>query len=216
MLHLAGQLDALRGISNLHLDIDDGNFVRGISFGETVIASVAGYTDIPLDAHLEVLNPCDYVAPLCDAGVVRMCAHIESLPYPSLFLSDVKRRGVHAGLSLNLKTPVSSLEPYSDSVDYVLLVSVEADFDGLPFRAGVLEKIRDARKILPAHVPVWVDGGVNGENLRAVVLAGADGVVLGRAVFGASDPKAAWRYFRDMGESICRERDVCTKLKSGS
>ena len=76
LLNLGAQLDAVRGLDHLHLDIDDGNFVRGISFGMDVVRAVAARTDIPLDAHLEVLNPCDYVEDLCACGVKRVCAHV--------------------------------------------------------------------------------------------------------------------------------------------
>ena len=91
LLNLGAQLDALRGLENLHLDIDDGNFVRGISFGMDIVRAVAGRKDIPLDAHLEVLNPCDYVEALCACGVKRICAHVEALPYPSSFLSAARK-----------------------------------------------------------------------------------------------------------------------------
>lgn len=206
LLRLADVLDSVSTIENLHIDIDDGNFVRGISFGADMVCAIASHTSIPLDVHLEVINPCDYVDALCQTGIHRLCAHIEALPYPSLFLSDVKRRGVKAGLSLNLKTPVQVLQPYANDVDHVLLVSVEADHEGLPFRAGVLEKIADARRLLPKETAIWVDGGINDTNLRDVVLAGADAVVIGRAVFDQPDPAEAWKYYRDRGEAYRLER----------
>lgn len=104
LLNLERQLDALAGLGNLHLDIDDGNFVRGISFGMDTVRAIVDYTDIPTDVHLEVLNPCDYVEELCRCGVKRLCAHIEALPYPSLFLSAARKGGAAAcGLAVNLK-----------------------------------------------------------------------------------------------------------------
>jgi ribulose-phosphate 3-epimerase len=109
-------------------------------------------------------------------------------------------------LSLNLKTPVQLLEPYAGDVDHVLLVSVEADHEGLPFRPGVLEKIVQARKILPKETTIWVDGGINDANLREVIIAGADAVVMGRAVFGEPNPAATWKYYRDRGEAYRAER----------
>ena len=206
LLRLADVLDSVSTIENLHIDIDDGNFVRGISFGTDMVRAIASHTTIPLDVHLEVLNPCDYVDALCQTGIRRLCAHIEALPYPSLFLSDVKRRSVKAGLSLNLKTPVQVLQPYANDVDHVLLVSVEADHEGLHFRPGVLEKIAEARRLLPKETTIWVDGGINDTNLRDVVLAGADAVVIGRAVFDKPAPAAAWKYYRDRGEAYRLER----------
>lgn len=204
LLNLGDQLDRLKGLKHLHLDIDDGNFVRGISFGMDIVRAIAGHTDIPLDAHLEVLNPCDYVEALCACGVKRLCAHIEALPYPSLFLSAAKKAGAEkVGLAINLKTPVESLLAYGDQLDYVIFVSVEADCDGLPFRPGVLEKVKLARKLLPESVEFWVDGGVNAGNLRQVVKAGASGIVVGRAAFGQPDPVAACAKLEALAES-CR------------
>jgi ribulose-phosphate 3-epimerase len=206
-LHLADQLDSLASISNLHLDIDDGNFVRGISFGMKIAEQIAARTTIPLDAHLEVLNPLEYIEPLLSAGIKQICAHLEQLPYPHLFLSAVHQSGGLAGLSLNLKTPLGSLEPYAQDVDFVLLVSVEADHEGLPFRPSILKKIREARRILPKETRIWVDGGINLENLALVIEAGADAVVMGRAIFESSDPKLAWEYYQSLGECIHRKRE---------
>ena len=186
LLDLKTVLDKAKDFEHLHLDIDDGNFVKGISFGGEMVKRIAAYTDIPLDVHLEVLNPLDYIDDLTAAGVKLICAHIEVLPYPSLFLSKVRNSSVKAGLALNLKTPAEA---------------IEADDDGLIFRKSVLNKVRKARKLLPDHIPIWVDGGINEENLKDVVEAGADGVVIGRAVFGAEDFKAAYDHFIRLGRN---------------
>lgn len=207
LMNLWQVLTSLEGFEHLHLDVDDGNFVRGISFGMAVIDKMAACTEIPLDAHLEVLNPMAYVESLAEAGVELICAHVEALEFPSLFLSSVHRCGKKAGLALNIKTPVVFLEPYVDQLDQVILVSCEADVDGLPFRSGVLKKITEARAMLPAHAKVWVDGGVNRTNLKSVIDAGADGVVLGRAVFGAEDPAKAYAELLDLGRAYEKERD---------
>ena len=206
LLNLERQLDALAGLGNLHLDIDDGNFVRGISFGMDTVRAIVDYTDIPTDVHLEVLNPCDYVEELCRCGVKRLCAHIEALPYPSLFLSAARKGGAAAcGLAVNLKTPVAELVPYADQLDYVLFVSVEADHDGLPFRPGVLDKVREARALLGPGTDIWVDGGVNAGNLGRIVRAGATGVVVGRAIFGAENPVRAYRDLLELAEAAGQE-----------
>ena len=201
LLNLRQVLQGLTGFEHLHLDVDDGNFVRGISFGMDTIQGVAEATDIPLDAHLEVLNPMDYVDPLVCAGVEMICAHVEALDFPSLFLSKVHRYGKRTGLALNVKTPVSFLEPYADQLDQVIIVSCEADVDGLQFRPGVLKKIADLRAFLRADTLIWVDGGVNEDNLKSVVDAGADGVVLGRAIFGDPDPVKAYARLLELGRS---------------
>ncbi|MBQ3090755.1 MAG: ribulose-phosphate 3-epimerase [Oscillospiraceae bacterium] len=207
LLDVRGVLRQCQDFEHLHLDVDDGNFVRGISFGMDFIQPLAQATEIPLDAHLEVLNPMDYVEPLCRCGVEQIVAHVETLPFPSLFLSTVHQYGKKAGLALNIKTPVAYLEPYIDQLDCVLFVSVEADAEGLPFRPGILKKVEQARAMLPDHVTIWVDGGVNESNLKSVIDAGADAIVQGRAVFKAEDPSAAYRRLLALGRKYEQERD---------
>lgn len=186
LLDLKEVLDKTKSFEHIHLDIDDGNFVKGISFGTEMVKQIAAYTDVPLDVHLEVINPLDHLDELGRTKVVSIAAHIETLPYPSLFISRVHQYGKKAGLALNLKTPVSFIRPYLDQLDYLLFVSVEADVEGLPFRSGVLEKISEARSITK-DLEIWVDGGINEENLKDVIKAGVDGAVIGRAVFGKDD-----------------------------
>ena len=205
LLDLKSVLEKARDFEHIHLDIDDGNFVKGISFGTTLIEQIAQNTDVPLDARLEVLNPMEYVEELAKAGVQLICAHIEVLDYPSAFLSKVHSYDKKAGLALNLKTPVSFIEPYIDQVDHLLFVSVEADYEGLPFRKGVLKKVRQAREVFGKDIDIWVDGGVNDDNLKDVIEAGASGVVIGRAVFKADDFKKAYDHFIETGRRYEKE-----------
>ncbi|MDY3057407.1 MAG: ribulose-phosphate 3-epimerase [Mediterraneibacter faecis] len=199
LLDLREVIGELKGFEHLHLDIDDGNFVRGISFGMEVVKGVAECTEIPLDAHLEVLNPMEYVEPLCEAGVEMICAHVESLDFPSLFLGSVHQYGKKAGLALNVKTPIEFIEPYVDRIEQLILVSCEADAEGLKFQTGVLKKISKARKILGKNTRIWVDGGINEDNLKDVIVAGADGVVIGRAVFGSNNPSESYARLLALG-----------------
>ena len=199
LLNLKTVLEKAKDFEHIHLDIDDGNFVRGISFGSALVEQIASATRVPLDAHLEVLNPMDYIDPLVEAGVGLIFAHIEVLDYPSQFLSKVHNLGKKAGLAMNLKTPVSLAEPYIDEIDHLLFLSVEPDYEGLPFRRTVLKKIKEARRVFGETIPIWVDGGINDSNLRDVVEAGASGVVIGRAVFKADDFKKAYDHFIEAG-----------------
>ena len=191
-LNLKATLDACAGLTNLHLDVDDGNFVKDISFGMDTVRVVCENTPVPVDVHLEVLNPLAYVDELCEIGVDAACAHVEALPYPSAWLSGCRRGGIRkVGLALNLVTPTEVLESYVDQLDYVLFVSVERDSDGIVFRPHVCDRVRKARAFLGDDVEIWVDGGINEGNLEQVVRAGADGIVVGRAVMAAPDPIAA-------------------------
>lgn len=205
LLNLKAVLEIAKDFEHIHLDIDDGNFVKGISFGTELVKQIAQNTNVMLDAHLEVLNPMDHVDSLIDAGVELIFAHIEVLDYPSAFLSKVHSYGKKAGLSLNLKTPISFIEPYADQIDHLLFVSVESDYEGLPFRKSVLKKVRQARELFGKDLPIWVDGGINDDNLKEVVEAGASGVVIGRAVFGAEDFKKAYDHFIETGRKYEKE-----------
>ena len=205
LLDLGKVLRETAGLDHIHLDVDDGNFVHGISFGLDTVEVVAKNTAVPLDVHLEVLNPLDYVDRLGEIGVSAVCAHVEALPFPSEFVGAARNAGIgRVGLAINVKTPVDEVLAYADQVDYLLFVSVEADRRGLQMRPFALEKLRRARALLGVGFPLWADGGINESNLRQVVEAGASGVVVGRAVFGQADPVAAARRLVALGRS-CQE-----------
>ncbi len=206
LMDLRNVLKKSKDFEHLHLDIDDGHFVRGISFGMDMVEQICQCTDVELDAHLEVNNPMDYVEALCLSKVAMISAHIETLNYPSLFFSTVHKYNKKASIALNLKTPLIYIKPYLDQIDHLLLVSVEADVEGLPFRKSVLEKITEARQMLGDRIPIWVDGGINDSNLEEVVKAGADGVVIGRAVFKADDFKKAYDHFLSIGRTYEAQR----------
>ncbi len=206
LMDLRNVLKKSEDFEHLHLDIDDGHFVRGISFGMDMVEQICQCTDVELDAHLEVNNPMDYVEALCLSKVAMISVHIETLNYPSLFFSTVHKYNKKASIALNLKTPLIYIKPYLDQIDHLLLVSVEADVEGLPFRKAVLEKITEARQMLGDRIPIWVDGGINDSNLEEVVRAGADGVVIGRAVFKADDFKKAYDHFLSIGRTYEAQR----------
>ena len=206
IMNLGNVVKSLKDFEHLHIDIDDGNFVRGISFGMDVVNGVCEYTDIPVDVHLEVNNPMDYVDQLCASKIVMACSHVETLDFPSLFLSKMHKANKKAGLALNIKTPISYLEPYIDQLDQVIVVSVEADADGLIFRKGILNKVKQLRNLLPDACEIWVDGGVNKTNLKEVVKAGASGVVLGRAIFNEADPNKAYQDYLQLARTYERNR----------
>ena len=206
LMDLRNVLKKSKDFEHLHLDIDDGHFVRGISFGMDMVEQICQCTDVELDAHLEVNNPMDYVEALCLSKVAMISAHIETLNYPSLFFSTVHKYNKKASIALNLKTPLTYIKPYLDQIDHLLLVSVETDVEGLPFRKSVLEKITEARQMLGDRIPIWVDGGINDSNLEEVVRAGADGVVIGRAVFKADDFKKAYDHFLSIGRTYEAQR----------
>ena len=191
----------LQDIGHLHLDVEDGHFSPGISFGVDAIRDVAPCTTAELDAHLMVTQPDDYIQGLAACGVKRIAVQIEACPYPSRQLNTLRELGVKAGLAFNYKTDVRVLENYADLVDYVLLWTNESDCSTLAFKPHSLERIRRARDIVGGAAEVWADGGVKKELLKAVRAAGADVVVMGRAFFEAADPLEWHReLMREAGE----------------
>ena len=205
LLDMKNVLAKCGNFAHLHADIDDGNFVRGISFGMDYLRGVTAHTSVPVDVHLEVCNPMDYLESLADIGIKRVAAHVEALPYPSLFLSAARNSGMKAGLAINIKTPAAAVLPYADQLDELIVLTVEADEEGLQFRPGALEKIKEIRDRMKPDAWILADGGINEANLEQVVRAGANGVVAGRAVFGDPDPAAAYERLLDLGERMQKE-----------
>lgn len=206
LLDMKNVLAKCGSFAHLHADIDDGNFVRGISFGMDYLRGVAANTSVPVDVHLEVCNPMDYLRPLADIGIARVAAHVEALPYPSLFLSAARSLGMKAGLAINIKTPAAAVLPYADQLDELIVLTVEADSEGLKFRPGALEKIAEIRGRMKPDAWILADGGINEDNLEQVVRAGVNGIVAGRAVFGDPDPAAAYQRLLELGERLQKEQ----------
>lgn len=174
----------------LHLDVEDGVFVPNITFGLKAIRAIAATTQAKLDAHLIVVRPLDWLRPLAECGVQEISAHIEALEYPLEFLEQAQSLGMRAGLALNLKTPLQTLESFYDSLDFVLAMAAEPDGGDYRFRPAALRRLQQLRSQLPSRVSLWVDGGVGAQQLPQVVAAGADTVILGRAVWQSPQPLA--------------------------
>ncbi len=192
-LDLRRSIERLGDIPHLHLDIEDGNFVPNITFGLKTVRETAKIATARLDAHLLVTNPNDYLADLAEAGLVAVAGHYEAVEYPLDLLGRIRSLGMRAGLALNFKTPAEALEPFVDGLDYIIIMLAEPDGGAFAYRPSLLEKVRRARALLPPRVSIWVDGGVSRKTLPDVVGAGADTVVLGRAIWGEEDPRAAYR-----------------------
>ena len=196
-LRVAEEIDKVRDWGLLHIDVEDGNFVPNITFGEKMIRSIAGYASQQLDAHLLTNDPAQYLPVLDECGFKMAAAHIEALPYPLEFLNRAKAMGMEAGLALNFSTPAEAVLPFSSRMDYVIVMTAEPDDHGQQYFPPMLEKIRRLQAILPAEVSVWADGGINGGNMRAVLDAGADTLIMGRCVFGTPDPLAELKKLSD-------------------
>jgi len=201
MLSIQRTLDRLGNDGRLHLDMEDGNFIPNITFGMKTIRAISAYSGLSLNAHLMVTNPMLYIDDLAACGVKELSVHIEALPYPLEVLTYIRSKGMKAGLALNFITPVSVVEPFAEALDFLLIMTSEPDGGDQTFRASSLKRIAEARALLDPSVSIWVDGGIGEAQLPQVVAAGADTVVMGRAVVGHEDPKERIRYFTDMANN---------------
>ncbi len=180
------------GADVLHLDVMDGHFVPNITFGPFVIKAIKRVATIPLDVHLMIENPGDYIAAFCDAGADYLTVHVEATPHLHRVLQQIRAKGVKAGVSLNPHTPLSTIEEVLGDLDMILIMAVNPGFGGQSFIPNTLDKLKRLQKMLKKHnaehVEVEVDGGIKLENIREVSEAGCDIFVSGSGIFKADNP----------------------------
>ena len=177
----------------IHVDVMDGHFVPNITIGPPVVKSLRKATDLPLDCHLMIENPDQYIAEFAEAGADWISVHQEACRHLNRTLHLIRSQGALAGVVINPATPVASLSEVLDIVDYVLVMSVNPGFGGQKFIPGAAQKIRrlaDLRAQRGLNYRIEVDGGIGLDTVADVVRAGAEILVAGNAVFGQGDPKS--------------------------
>ena len=196
--HLAREIRAMEqiGAEVLHLDIMDGHFAPNLSFGVPVVASIRKVTELPLDVHLMLSNPEDFLVPFRKAGADCLTVHIEAVPNPTRILDTIHKLGAGAGLAVNPPTDIAVLEPYLEQCDLVLTMSVMPGFGGQKFDPVALEKLAWLKQRAPAKVWRSVDGGVNDDTIRACVDAGANLLVMGTAIFSHPNYKNRFEFLQ--------------------
>ena len=178
----------------LHLDVMDGVFVPNISFGFPVMKAVAKICRKPLDVHLMIVEPQNWISQVRDLGAEIMNFHQEACVHIHRTVQAIHDAGMKAGVTLCPATPVSTLVDIIGDLDLVLLMSVNPGFGGQPFIRHTLEKTHELRELVDrtgSKAVIEIDGGVNGETGAELAEAGADMVVAGSYVFRHADPKAA-------------------------
>lgn len=176
-----------------HVDVMDGVFVPNISFGFPVISAIKKHATKPLDVHLMIANPDQYIEEFKKAGADILTVHYEACPHLHRTIQAIKAAGMKAGVALNPHTPVDLLQDVIRELDLVLIMSVNPGFGGQKFIQNAVLKVEQAKNLIHrfgSHALVEVDGGVNLETGAELVKAGADVLVAGSFVFGSADPKA--------------------------
>ncbi|WMT42561.1 ribulose-phosphate 3-epimerase [Paenibacillus sp. D2_2] len=188
------------GADWLHVDVMDGHFVPNITFGALVMRAIAPLTKLPLDVHLMIENPEQYIPDFAKAGAHLITVHQEACVHLHRVLHLIKEHGVKAGVAINPATPVSSIREVLEDVDLVLVMTVNPGFGGQAFIPSTLRKIKELKELREElglkDLRIEVDGGITAVTAPLVVEAGADVLVAGNAVFGRSDRSAAIQEIR--------------------
>ncbi|NNJ54855.1 MAG: ribulose-phosphate 3-epimerase [Bacteroidia bacterium] len=174
-----------------HVDVMDGVFVPNISFGFPVVKAINKYAEKPLDVHLMIVNPDQYIQQFADAGAEVITVHYEACPHLHRTLSAIKEAGCKAGVAINPHTPVHLLNDVYKEIDLICVMSVNPGFGGQSFIENTYNKLQQLRNIseMKNHTPyIEVDGGVNLENYQKLLECGANVLVAGSTVFKSSNP----------------------------
>lgn len=173
---------AENGAKYLHLDVMDGHFVPSISFGMPVIASIRKMTDLFFDVHLMIEEPDRYLEDFKKAGANLITVHRETCPHLDRTLNKIRELGLKSGLAINPATGIDDIDYVIDSLDMVLIMSVNPGFGGQKFIRYTLDKIKRLRERY-SGLDIEVDGGIGLSNVAEVVQSGANVIVAGTAVF---------------------------------
>jgi ribulose-phosphate 3-epimerase len=191
------------GADWIHVDVMDGHFVPNLTFGPKMVADLRKATRLPLDVHLMIERPEDWVAKYVEAGATYVTVHIEAARDAAGTLDAIRKAGAKPGITLNPETDVARLLPYLDRADLVLVMSVHPGFGGQAFIPSALDKLRALRAALDARrskAELEVDGGIKPENAKDAAQAGASVLVAGSAVYLDPDGvTAALAKFRKAG-----------------
>lgn len=174
-----------------HIDIMDGVFVPNISFGMPVLKAIAKHATKPLDVHLMIVNPDQYIETFAELGSAVLTVHYEACNHLHRTLQKIKSCGMKAGVALNPHTPITVLESIIKDVDVVCLMSVNPGFGGQSFIEETFTKVRALKSLIlekGSATLIEIDGGVTNKNAKQLIDAGADVLVAGSYVFGAEDP----------------------------
>ena len=177
------------GASWIHVDVMDGHFVPNITIGAPVVKSLRKVTDLPLDVHLMIGNPENYIGDFAKAGADILTVHYEAIKNPKEVLQTIRAHNMKAGISIKPKTPANVLDGLYDYIDLILVMTVEPGFGGQSFMSDCAEKLNHYRNL--KNIYLEVDGGINDKTAKTVKQNGANVLVAGNYIYKADNIKDA-------------------------
>ncbi len=210
LLQLKDQIKIVEenGADWIHVDVMDGQFVPNITFGPAIVEASRRVSDLPLDVHLMIVHPENYIEQFASAGANLITVHQEACPHLDRIVNQIKEAKCKAGVAINPATPVAALEPVLPDIDLLLIMSVNPGFGGQKFIPYTLRKMRRAvqlRDHSEGSFLIEVDGGVNPETVARIIRSGADVLVAGQAIFGQTDLAAACRKMKELSIPMAEE-----------
>ena len=190
------------GASVLHFDVMDGRFVPNITIGLPVLKSVRKATELTIDCHLMIVEPNRYAVEFVKAGANMVSVHVEADVHLQRTLTAIREAGGRAGIAINPATPLVALEEALPYADFVLIMSVNPGFGGQKFIPTSLDKVRRLRRMIDERglaTRIEIDGGIDADNIKEIVEAGAEIIVAGSAVFGEGKPEESVKKLIDAG-----------------
>jgi ribulose-phosphate 3-epimerase len=188
------RLVEMSGADWIHCDIMDGHFVPNITFGPVIVAAAKKCTKLPLDVHLMIKNPDNYLEDFRNAGADLISVHFEEVVHLNRTINRIKELGARAGVVINPSTPVASLKDIAEYIDLLLIMTVNPGFGGQNFISNSERRIKEAvelRKYFNANFLIEVDGGINKHTIQNISKAGCDVFVAGSSIFHSNNISAA-------------------------